>query len=116
MPVQRGEVYFVDLNPAIGREQRGRRPVVVVSRDGLNRLPLVVVVVPGTGGSNIRTDYPQNVRVAAGEANLPDETVFMTFQVRALDHSRFVGPAHGALSQFFLNQIEDALAWSLALK
>ena len=49
MPVQRGEVYFVDLNPAIGREQRGRRPVVVVSRDSLNRLPLVVVVVPGHG-------------------------------------------------------------------
>ena len=53
MTVRRGEVYFVDLNPTAGREQAGRRPVVVVSNDTLNARPLVVAVVPGTRGSHV---------------------------------------------------------------
>ena len=36
MAIRRGEIYFVDLNPTIGREQAGWRPVVVVSNDLLN--------------------------------------------------------------------------------
>lgn len=38
--ISRGQVYMVDLNPAKGREQRGRRPVLVVSADAINRQPL----------------------------------------------------------------------------
>ncbi len=79
MAIQRGEVYFVSLDPAVGREQAGRRPVVIVSRDEINTLPLVVAVVPGTRGSQVRLDHFSNVRVPAGEANLPQETVFLTF-------------------------------------
>ena len=33
MSVQRGEIYFVNLNPVQGREQAGRRPVLVISAD-----------------------------------------------------------------------------------
>ena len=44
MPVQRGEIYFVNLNPVQGREQAGERPVLVLSVDAINRLPLVVTV------------------------------------------------------------------------
>ncbi len=48
MSLQRGEVYFVDLDPVFGHEQAGRRPVVVMSNDVLNRQRLTVLVVPGT--------------------------------------------------------------------
>jgi len=51
MPIQRGEIYFVNLNPVEGREQAGNRPVLILSRDAINRLPLVVTVVVGTSGS-----------------------------------------------------------------
>ena len=44
MAVQRGEIYLVNLNPTQGREQAGRRPVLVLSVDAINRLPLVVTV------------------------------------------------------------------------
>ena len=40
MTVQRGEIYFVNLNPVQGREQAGQRPVLVLSIDAINRLPL----------------------------------------------------------------------------
>ena len=40
MAIHRGEIYFVDLNPVKGREQAGQRPVLVLSVDEINRLPL----------------------------------------------------------------------------
>jgi mRNA-degrading endonuclease toxin of MazEF toxin-antitoxin module len=43
MIIRRGSLYIVDLDPAIGHEQGGRRPVLVVSSDELNRRPLVVI-------------------------------------------------------------------------
>jgi mRNA-degrading endonuclease toxin of MazEF toxin-antitoxin module len=43
--IQRGEIYFVNLNPIQGREQGGQRPVLVISADSVNQLPLVVTVV-----------------------------------------------------------------------
>ena len=54
MAIERGEIYFVNLNPTKGREQAGRRPVLVLSSDAVNQLPLVVTVVIGTDGENTR--------------------------------------------------------------
>lgn len=51
--IHRGEIHFVDLNPTKGREQAGQRPVLVLSIDAINKLPLVVTVVVGTKGANI---------------------------------------------------------------
>ena len=87
--IKRGEIYFVDLDPTKGREQAGQRPVLVLSSDRINRLPLVVTVVVGTKGENIRRDFPTNVRVSAEESGLPIETVFLGFQIRAIDPARF---------------------------
>jgi mRNA interferase MazF len=42
MTIQRGEIYFVDLNPTQGREQSGKRPVLVLSIDEINQHPLVL--------------------------------------------------------------------------
>src|ERR1043165_4296443 len=107
MAVQRGEVYFVNLNPVQGREQAGRRPVLVLSIDSINRLPLVVTVVVGTKGENVTRDYPTNVRVSIAESRLPMETVFLCFQLRSLDPNRFTGPAAGKISGAVLERIES---------
>src|SRR5438270_236145 len=109
MTFQRGEVYFVDLGPTIGREQSGRRPVVIVSNDNLNRQPLVVTVVPGTKSAKAPAAYLANVLAPAGMGGLTTDTVFLCFQVRALDHSRFRDPAVGVLPAQIMRQIEAAL-------
>ena len=87
--IQRGEIYFVDLNPTKGREQAGRRPVLVLSIDAINKLPLVVTVVVGTKRENVRKDFLTNVRVSVEESGLPMETVFLCFQIRSIDPNRF---------------------------
>lgn len=71
MSIQRGQIYFVNLNPVEGREQAGQRPVLVLSINAINILPLVVTVVVGTKGSNIWQDYLTNVRISPEDSGLP---------------------------------------------
>lgn len=114
MPV-RGEIYFVKLQPAKGREQRGKRPVLVVSSDAINTKPLVVTVVVGTRGENVPVDYPSNVRVSAEDSGLPKETVFYCFQLRSLDPARFIGAPAGRLSAARMEEVDRALRLCLDL-
>jgi mRNA interferase MazF len=124
MPTQvtRGEIYFVSLDPVVGHEQRGRRPVLVVSADSINRLPLVVTVVVGTDASKVPQDYPTNVRVSAADTGLPMDTVFYCMQIRSLDHSRFVDPVRpgtitpaGSMPKRKMTEIEGALRYVLGM-
>jgi hypothetical protein len=50
--MERGDIYLVSLDPNRGHEQRGRRPVLVVSPDAFNQLTRVPIVVPITTGGN----------------------------------------------------------------
>jgi mRNA interferase MazF len=113
--IQRGEIYFVNLNPVQGREQAGQRPVLVLSIDAINRLPLVIMVVVGTKGANVPRDYPTNVRVSPADSGLPMETVFLGFQVRSLDARRFPATPAGKVTGRVLAQIETAVRYCLGL-
>ncbi len=115
MSIQRGEIYFVNLNPVQGREQAGQRPVLVLSIDEINRLPLVVTVIVGTKGENIQRDYPTNVRVSAAESGLPIETVFLCFQIRSLDPRRFPEQPAGRLSEQVMSLVEATTRYCLGL-
>jgi len=107
-------------DPAI-RAECGKRPVLVVTSDAINRQPLAVSVVVGTDAANVVRDYPTNVRVTAKETGLPKDTVFLCFQLRSLDSSRFrdsngtaAEPA-GNLSASRIAEVEQALRLVLAL-
>jgi mRNA interferase MazF len=119
--IERGRIYFVSLSPSEGREQAGRRPVLVVSSNAINRQPLVVTVVVGTDAANLPRDYPTNVRVSAGECGLPKDTVFLCFQIRSLDPARFLDPRTGApvpagsLPATRIAEVDQALRRVLAL-
>ena len=113
--MQRGEIYFVNLNPVQGREQAGQRPVLVLSIDAINRLPLVVTVIVGTKGENVTRDYPTNVRLSPAESGLPMETVFLCFQLRSLDPTRFAGAPAGRVMGAAMQRIEAAVRYCLGL-
>lgn len=95
--------------------------MLVVSSNAINRQPLVVTVVVGTDGRNLPRDYPTNVRLTAKETGLPQETVFLCFQVRSLDPARFVDPrtgreaVAGAISLNRMRDIDAALRLTLSL-
>lgn len=119
--ISRGQIYFASLSPVHGREQAGPRPVLVISTNAINRQPLVVTVVVGTNARNVPRDYPTNVRVSAKETGLPMDAVFLCFQIRSLDPSRFYDPkTHlpnhaGTMPPDRMQEVEQALKLVLDL-
>jgi mRNA interferase MazF len=115
---RRGELYYVDLDPIIGKEIGGgkTRPVVVLSINDINSKPLVVSVVPGTTAGDKPKHY-QNVAVIppTGTNGLSRSTIFLGHQMRAIDHSRFTTRSIGRLSGDQLLAVEDAVRYSLGL-
>jgi|SRR5579872_2867756 len=115
MPLHRGEIYFIDLNPVKGREQAGTRPVLVLSIDAINALPLVATVVVGTKGESVSRDYPTNVRVSPADSGLPMETVFLCFQIRSVDPKRFPATPAGRLTDEVMEKIGGTVRYCLGL-
>jgi mRNA-degrading endonuclease toxin of MazEF toxin-antitoxin module len=98
--MKRGEIWLVSLDPTLGHEQKGRRPVLIVSPESFNRITRLPVVLPITSGGNfartagfavpltgagckttgvIRCDQPRALDLAARGGrkmeNLPESTM-----------------------------------------
>ncbi len=81
--MKRGEIWLVGLDPTQGHEQKGRRPVLIVSPEAFNRVTRVPVVVPITsGGSFART---AGFAVKLDGAGTKTTGVIRCDQPRALD-------------------------------
>lgn len=80
-PPRRGKIYLTRLDPTEGSEQAGTRPVVVVSRDAINRYSPVIVVCPLTDAVRVPKLYPSDVLVKAPGGGLAKDSVILTAQV-----------------------------------
>jgi mRNA-degrading endonuclease toxin of MazEF toxin-antitoxin module len=81
--MKRGEIWLVSLDPTEGHEQKGRRPVLVVSPQEFNSVTGVPVVVPITrGGDFART---RGFAVSLDSAGTKTEGVVRCDQVRVID-------------------------------
>lgn len=112
--MNRGDVYDARLSPTEGSEQAGTRPVVVVSRDAINRYSSVVVVAPLTSATNVKRSYPNNVEIPAGVAGLSVNSVALTGQVRAISKTRLLR-LRGSLPSDLIKEIDAALRITLDL-
>lgn len=97
-PAYQWSVFVVDLDPAVGSEQAGRRPVLVISREVANAALPVVTALPVTSHRPGRRVYPNEVLLPAGTAGLDPDSLVMAHQIRALSKRRlgaFVGRVEG---------------------
>jgi mRNA interferase MazF len=96
-----------ELDPVRGSEQRGRRPVLVVSNEDFNVAAPNVTVLPLT--STQRRLYPSEVWLPAGAAGQPLDSIVMAHQVRTISKQR-LGNVIGALNnQWLRSAIQDAI-------
>jgi mRNA interferase MazF len=84
--VKRGEVWWADLGPYRQGEQTGRRPVVVWQSDTLTKVLQSVLVIPITTNLK-RASLAGTAVIAASEDGLPEESVALAFQIRAIPKS-----------------------------
>ena len=83
--VLRGEIYWADLNPTIGHEQSGHRPVVVISHDVFNNRSGTVIAMAITSRSQ-RAGFPLNYKLES--SSLPKESWVKISQIRTLSVRR----------------------------
>jgi mRNA interferase MazF len=108
---RRGDVWLVDVGSPIGREQAGRRPVVIVSDDLINAGPSgLVIVVPMTSR---RRDLPSHVEIDAA-AGLDAPSYAKCEDVKSISTQRLTHVI-GAVSHIELDQISTILARLLAV-
>lgn len=79
--MKRGDIYMVDLDPTAGREQRGHRPVLVISADAFNAATKLPVILPITNGG----DFARRIGFAVELAGLKTTGVVRCDQPRVLD-------------------------------
>jgi len=108
----RGEIWEVDFNPTVGREQAGRRPALVASDNALNSSPRgLVVVIPVTG--TLR-GLPTHIPITPPEGGLTKLSAIMTEQVRSVSKDR-LGRRCGVVTQATMDQVDRILRIVLGL-
>ena len=114
MPIpSRGDIFWVNFEPARGVEQGGRRPALVVQNDRGNRHSSYTVVVAISSAALPRV-YPFTVLLDEGDGGLPRDGHVNCAQLLTIDQRRleeFVG----TLSADKMAEVSDALRYELDL-
>lgn len=111
--MNRGDLYWVDLDPSKGSEQTKIRPAVVVQTDRINTSSPVTVVVPTTTKS--RAEYRSEVFLPASSEPVRDDSVAQTNQIRVVSVQHRFEDKMGEISQGKVREIERALQFTLGL-
>lgn len=114
--MKRGDVFWAELAPRSGSEQSGRRPVVVVSNDGFNRVEAwqSVIVAPLSTSPGQRRRGPTAIPLTKGTAGLRQESIVLCHQVTTLDRAKLVARI-GELPPAALTRVDEGLRTALAL-
>lgn len=102
----RGNVFIADLNPTIGSEQSGRRPVVILSNDLNNKYSPTILIAPFTKIIKKR-NLPTHIYVKK-TYYLKYNSMILLEQIRTIDKSRLVA-YKGRLNDYILNEINSKL-------
>jgi mRNA interferase MazF len=106
--MNRGDVYWVDLNPTRGSEINKKRPCVIVSATPINRARNTVIVVPLSTAAKHRPPIVINVECMGKQVSAVCD------QIRTVDKRRLVQPA-GNLSSDDMNTLDDSIRQVLSL-
>lgn len=110
--IRRGDIYFADLNPVVGSEQGGIRPVLVLQNNTGNRHSPTIIVAAITG-SPFKPPLPTHVALGRLVGLHKDSTLLLE-QIRTIDRIRLGGYV-GTLEPAAMDAVDSALAVSFGL-
>jgi mRNA interferase MazF len=113
MAVTQWSVVEAQLDPVVGSEQSGARPVLVVSNDEFNQVIPHATVLPLT--STQRRLYPSEIRLPGGVAGQLRDSIVLAHQIRTISQQR-LGRLFGSLEDVALrSQVQQAIKEHLSL-
>lgn len=111
--VRRGDVYYADLNPVVGSEQGGIRPVLVVQNDVGNKYSPTVIIAAITSQIE-KAKLPTHVELQHEDFGLEKDSVILLEQLRTIDKRRLKEKIT-FLDQEIMVKVDEALKISLGL-
>ena len=111
--IKRGDIYYANLNPVIGSEQGGKRPVLIISNDIGNKHSPTVIVAAITSRVQTKAKLPTHT-IVNDFAGLDKDSVILLEQIRTIDKKR-LQEYLGTLDGRFLPAVDKALAISVSL-
>lgn len=104
--VRRGDIYYAELNPVVGSEQGGTRPVLIVQNDIGNKfLPTTIVATITSQISKAK--LPTHVYIPAKRCGLERNSVALLEQVRTIDKNRLKEKV-GSIDEEIIKMISEA--------
>ena len=85
--VYRGELYFADLNPVVGSEQGGHRPVLIIQNNIGNLYSPTVIVAALSGQISTKADLPTHY-IVKNCSGLNEESMILLEQIRTIYKKR----------------------------
>lgn len=110
--IKRNEIYYADLNPVIGSEQGGVRPVLVIQNDTGNKYSPTTIVAAITSRQN-KANLPTHIEI--GEEVFEKDSVVLLEQIRTVDKSRLKEYV-GKLDNRTMDRVNKAISISVGLK
>ena len=111
--IARGELYSACLDPVVGSEQGGVRPVLVIQNDVGNRFSPTVIAAAITSQKN-KARLPTHIRLQAEGSGLAKDSVVLLEQIRTLDKRR-LKERMGRLDEASMLRVDQALQVSFGL-
>jgi len=113
MTIKRGDIYYADLSPAVGSEQGGVRPVVIVQNDVGNRFSPTVIAAAITSQKN-KSKLPTHIEIPSSGSGLSKDSVILLEQIRTIDKKR-LKEKMGGLNENYIGELNHALSVSFGL-
>lgn len=112
--IKRGEIYFAQLNPVVGSEQGGIRPVVVVQNDVGNQYSPTTIILAITSQIN-KAKLPTHIELKAKTYGLERDSVILAEQIRTIDKAR-LKQRIAVLKEETMKKVDRALLISLGFE
>lgn len=110
MVITKWDIFFVDLNSTMGSEQKGKRPVLVISNDSVNRHLPIFTCIPFSSVKEGKNIYPTEVFLKTDDSGLSKDSVLMIHQIRTLSKERIIGEKVNSITNNLIKrQIEEAI-------
>ncbi len=111
MIIKRGELYYADLNPVVGSEQGGFRPVLILQNNVGNKYSPTVIVAAVTSQLS-KAKLPTHIELSKELYGLKKDSVILLEQIRTIDKRRLQEKV-GVLEPYKMNEVNNAMLISL---
>lgn len=112
--IKRGDIFYAELNPVIGSEQGGIRPVLIISNNMGNRFSPTVIIAAITSRVQTKAKLPTHTAVKDYKG-LDKDSIVLLEQIRTIDKQR-LKQHMGTMPADIMTKVDKALAISIFLK